>query len=128
MCLAENSKGFIRTPCVIHIIPPTPPEPPKNCTIQTLLIAEALEVACHAGQSDGLEQMFHLEVLDSSLNNHIIAKLKSNRPQFKVTAGESVRIQIWAENELGESSKVFLDGITSRVAQLQTGDIMIFTH
>lgn len=128
MCLAENSKGFMRTPCVIRIIPPTPPEPPKNCIVQALQIAEVLEVACDVGQSEGLEQTFHLEVLDSSLNDNIIAKLTSNSPQFKVTAGESVRIQIWAENELGESSKVFLDGITSRVAQLQTGDIMIFTH
>ena len=125
-CLARNSKGVMRDPCVFNIIPARPPSAPLDCVVLNQT-TDLLQVECQPGFDGGLDQMFLLEVVDVA-NSIILANVSSTRPQFTITGlnpGRDLRLVVYAENRNGKSSIITLDGFTTKVAQLQIGKIVL---
>ncbi|KOC66691.1 Neural cell adhesion molecule 1, partial [Habropoda laboriosa] len=59
-CWASNNVGRQRTPCIFHIVPGKPPQPPFDCSLRNE--STALEVNCVPGADGGSPQYFLLEV------------------------------------------------------------------
>ena len=81
-CLARNSKGVMRDPCVFNIIPARPPSAPLDCVVLNQT-TDLLQVECQPGFDGGLDQMFLLEVVDVA-NSTILANVSITRPQFTI--------------------------------------------
>ena len=121
-CTASNVRGVMEAPCLFSIVPATHPESPFNCQVinQTAVL---LQVECEPGLDGGLDQSFHIQVVDS-VNSVVISNVSSLMPQFKITGlspGRDIKLNIWAENKNGKSSLVILEDFNSKVAQLQIG-------
>ena len=86
---------------------------------------ELLQVDCLPGFDGGLEQIFVLEVVDGLTMTHL-ANVSSPTPQFTVTGlnpGQEVNLVIKAVNSNGASEPVVMDVFTTKVAQLQVGEL-----
>ena len=89
---------------------------------------ELLQVDCLPGFDGGLEQLFVLEVVDGLTMTHL-ANVSSPTPQFTVTGlnpGQEVNLVIKAVNSNGASEPVVMDVFTTKVAQLQVGELRLF--
>ena len=89
---------------------------------------ELLQVDCLPGFDGGLEQLFVLEVVDGLTMTHL-ANVSSPTPQFTVTGlnpGQEVNLVIKAVNSNGASEPVVMDVFTTKVAQLQVGELELF--
>ena len=83
---------------------------------------------CLPGFDGGLDQMFVLEVVDGLTMSHL-ANVSSTSPQFTVTGlnpGQEVNLVIKAVNSNGASEPVVMDVFTTKVAQLQVGELSLF--
>ncbi|XP_060524605.1 hemicentin-1 isoform X2 [Cylas formicarius] len=120
-CWATNDMGKQEKPCIFHIVPAEPPEPPRSCIIRNMTGGGFLEVSCIAGKDGGLHQSFVLEVTDLSVSapSGIITTLSDQgenaspafrvlgeRPLFRLPnlkANKQYQMIVYAENARGRS-------------------------
>ena len=105
LCLAENSVGMQREPCLFYLrIMAGPPEPVRSCEItnksQTIIAVE-----CMAGNSGGLPQTFHLEVY-KTISEELHSNYTSLHPNFIIDTllPETIyNLVIYSSNAKGNS-------------------------
>jgi hypothetical protein len=106
-CVASNTVGTTRQPCLFTFIPPTSPPPITDCQLRNRT-ATGLVVDCvppAPGGVGGLAQSFYLEVFDS---NQVLVMNVSNdeAPVFAVgglVSQASYSARVYAVNQLGKS-------------------------
>ncbi|CAG2171104.1 unnamed protein product, partial [Oppiella nova] len=106
LCLAENSVGIQREPCVYYLsIQNGPPESVRNCEVTPKSHTKVL-VDCMAGNSGGLRATHHLEVYHS-LTEQLIANYSSLQPKFIVdslTPHVDYNLVVYSANQKGNSA------------------------
>ncbi|XP_069943594.1 nephrin-like isoform X2 [Cherax quadricarinatus] len=120
LCWASNRIGLQKDPCVIHLIPAGPPDPPKNCSIANQT-SEALVVECSPGFDGGLPQHFVMEAWD---HDTLLSNTSSLAPEFVVRgleAGMGVTLKVRATNARGQSASVNLEADIMKVAEKRMG-------
>ncbi|KAG0718039.1 Nephrin [Chionoecetes opilio] len=120
LCWAANSIGVQREPCVIHLIPAGPPDPPRNCSIANQT-SEALVVECTPGFDGGLPQHFVMEAWDDGV---LLSNTSSLAPEFVVRgleAGMDVTLKVRATNHRGQSVSINLEADIMKVAEKRMG-------
>ncbi|XP_042204213.1 nephrin-like isoform X2 [Homarus americanus] len=116
LCWASNKIGIQKEPCVIHLIPAGPPDPPRNCSIANQT-SEALVVECSPGFDGGLPQHFVMEAWDEEA---LLSNTSSLAPEFVVRgleAGMGVTLKVRATNTRGQSASVTLEADIMKVAE-----------
>ncbi|XP_071530540.1 nephrin-like isoform X2 [Panulirus ornatus] len=120
LCWASNKIGIQKEPCVIHLIPAGPPDPPRNCSIANQT-SEALVVECSPGFDGGLPQHFVMEAWDQGT---LLSNTTSLAPEFVVRgleAGMGVTLKVRATNNRGQSASVTLEADIMKVAEKRMG-------
>ena len=82
---------------------------------------------CEPGFDGGLEQSFMLEVIDVN-SGMTLANVSSPRPVFIITGlnpGRDLRLMVFSVNKNGRSKPTILEGFTTKVAQLQVGELVV---
>ncbi|XP_015782667.1 hemicentin-1 isoform X2 [Tetranychus urticae] len=122
LCLAENSIGKQKEPCIFHIIPAGPPQPPANCFLSNQSMTSIL-VNCEPGDDGGLQQYFTMEVIEANSQNSLINLTSKDRPTFlvdRLPPGSSIRFNIYASNIKGKSAAISILGSTLGPPEKQT--------
>ncbi|XP_045133335.1 nephrin-like [Portunus trituberculatus] len=120
LCWAANKIGIQKDPCVIHLIPAGPPDPPRNCSIANQT-SEALVVECTPGFDGGLPQHFVMEAWDDGA---LLSNTSSLAPEFVVRgleAGMGVTLKVRATNPRGQSASINLEADIMKVAEKRMG-------
>lgn len=120
LCWAANKIGTQKEPCVFHLIPAGPPDPPRNCSIANQT-NEALVVECTPGFDGGLPQHFVMEAWDDVA---LLSNTSSLAPEFVVRcleAGMGVTLKVHATNQRGQSASVSLEADIMKVAEKRMG-------
>lgn len=126
MCWAENTAGRQKEPCVFHIIAAGKPDAPFNCSLLNQT-TESLEVECVEGFDGGQPQYFLLEVYDQQ-TSILQANVSAKFPLFTVSgldSGKILKMLVYSANSKGKSEPVLLEGFTLKVAEKQTGELLI---
>ncbi|KAL3203621.1 hypothetical protein MRX96_041812 [Rhipicephalus microplus] len=104
-CWGKNSVGTQVKPCVFTIVAAGPPEPLSNCNVVNAT-ADSLKIECDSGYDGGLEQTFHLEVIDSVRSETLATREQKERPLFLVQPlppGTEFIVRAFAQNAKGRS-------------------------
>ncbi|CAN8013156.1 unnamed protein product [Ixodes persulcatus] len=121
LCWGKNSVGVQLKPCVFSIQAAGPPEPLSNCNVLNAT-ADSLQIACDSGYDGGLEQTFHLEVIDSLRSETLATKEQRDRAVFFVhplPPGTEFIVRAFAQNAKGRSDS---DIFTTSTEELSTGN------
>ncbi|CAN7982360.1 unnamed protein product, partial [Ixodes hexagonus] len=121
LCWGKNSVGVQLKPCVFTIQAAGPPEPLSNCNVLNAT-ADSLKIACDSGYDGGLEQTFHLEVIDSLRSETLATKEQRDKAVFFVhplPAGTEFIVRAFAQNAKGRSDS---DIFTTSTEELNTGN------
>ncbi|KAM7315880.1 nephrin [Ixodes scapularis] len=121
LCWGKNSVGLQLKPCVFSIQAAGPPEPLSNCNVLNAT-ADSLQIACDSGYDGGLEQTFHLEVIDSLRSETLATKEQRDRAVFFVhplPPGTEFIVRAFAQNAKGRSDS---DIFTTSTEELSTGN------
>ncbi|XP_053213660.1 neural cell adhesion molecule 2-like isoform X2 [Panonychus citri] len=122
LCMAENSVGKQKDPCLFHIIPAGPPQPPANCFLSNQSMTSIL-VNCEPGDDGGLKQFFTMEVIEANSYNSLINLTSNDQPTFLVDhlpPGTSIRFTIYSTNLKGKSAAISILGSTLGPPEKQT--------
>ncbi|XP_026466594.1 nephrin-like [Ctenocephalides felis] len=134
-CKAHNEAGETKRPCVYQVIPPGPPGPPLNCTLE----ADGEVVQCKAGFDGGLEQRFLAQVVlaldsfttlvNSSANLEPVFRIPGLMTNSFAADNEAMEVQVivLAENDLGRSSPVTLKNLIYSEKPIRKGGFASFT-
>ncbi|XP_059086678.1 roundabout homolog 1-like [Tigriopus californicus] len=121
LCRAGNLVGRQVVPCVFHVIPAGPPDPPKNCTL-TNQTQDSLQVDCREGFSSGLKQEFHMEVF--TLPEHqLVVNITARSPKLLARGlppDSTLFLRVYASTAKGRSRSVTFEGYTLHMADKQT--------
>jgi len=110
-CWATNSVG-LGSPCIFHILPVGPPDPPLNRTASNVSYS-SLTISCH-GKYNNPVPHFTLEVSLSKTGKSIVLQ-KSNNLTFKVIdlkPGSMYTANVKAVNKFGKSDALFISFAT----------------
>ncbi|XP_074600004.1 uncharacterized protein LOC141854281 [Brevipalpus obovatus] len=122
LCLAENSVGKQKEPCVFHIIPAGPPQPVTGCFLGNHSMTSIL-VNCDRGDDGGLPQTFVLEVHEVNSGEQLYNTSTNEKPIFmlnRLPPGTTLRFNVYALNGKGQSASVSLIGTTVGSPERQT--------
>ena len=64
-CWAVNDKGAMQDPCIFHVIPAGPPQPPSTCTILNQT-TDLLQVILGIKLPDFFSLLFHFKIDENS--------------------------------------------------------------
>ncbi|KAF7490044.1 B-cell receptor CD22 [Sarcoptes scabiei] len=121
-CLAENSVGIQRDPCVFTIVEAGPPNPVHDCRIVNVTMTSFI-LECTPGENGGLRQIFHLEVYNIE-KEHLQGNLTSmDEPRFAVENlphDTAFLLNVFSTNIKGRSDSITLRTATSAYAAKQT--------
>jgi len=115
LCVASNVVGRQIVPCIYHVIPAGPPDPPRNCTL-TNQTHDSLQVDCQEGFGSGLSQEFHMEVFTDL---QLLVNITARSPRLVARGlppGQVLFLRVYASNSKGRSRSVRIDGYTLRMA------------
>ncbi|XP_035226442.1 hemicentin-1-like, partial [Stegodyphus dumicola] len=107
-CLARNSEGVQKLPCVFKILPAVPPKPPLHCLVVNET-AGLLYVECQPGYSNSQSQIFHLEVYNIETEEIVYNFTNNQWPVFNISnlpLSISYVLKVYASNNNGRSSEV----------------------
>ncbi|GIY22407.1 uncharacterized protein CDAR_591121 [Caerostris darwini] len=110
MCSSKNYIGNQRKPCLFRIIPPGPPEPPKECNL-TVCHFHCICLKCITGNDGGFRQMFHLGVFDAHSKKLTMNITAAKEPIFTICslpANESFVLVLSAFNREGASKQIVM--------------------
>ncbi|GIY64208.1 uncharacterized protein CDAR_12392 [Caerostris darwini] len=91
-----------------------PPEEPKNCEV-TNSSSKCILVECMKDQDEGLEQLFQLDVFDTS-SKELLVNITDFNPEFHVCslpAESSFLLLLYAINTYGESKRIEIHANTT---------------
>lgn len=120
LCVASNVVGRQIVPCIYHVIPAGPPDPPRNCTL-TNQTHDSLQVDCQEGFGSGLTQEFHMEVFTDV---QLVVNITARSPRLVARGLPPDRVlflRVYASNSKGRSRSVRIDGYTLRIADKHPG-------
>lgn len=118
LCVAGNLVGRQIVPCIYHVIPAGPPDPPRNCTL-TNQTQDSLQVECQKGFGSGLKQEFHMEVFTTHPDHQLLVNITARTPLLVARGlppGHSLFLRLYASSSKGRSRSIRIDGYTLRMA------------
>ncbi|XP_064466806.1 roundabout homolog 1-like isoform X2 [Ornithodoros turicata] len=126
LCLANNSVGYQKEPCVFHVVQARPPEPLRNCRV-TNLTETSFVVLCGSetdGVHDAMNTTYVLELYSFQQTARVL-NASSTMPAFSVrhlTPGTEYFIVLYGVNRIGESNavKMYASTLASPEALLDT--------
>ncbi|XP_055701881.1 nephrin-like [Phlebotomus papatasi] len=121
LCWGSNDIGAQADPCVFHIIPAGPPDPPNNCTVLNITY-DMIQVECIEGFNGGLQQSFFAEVYSSEARQ-LVTTSKSRLPYFEIRglqSGIEYILLFAATNSKGTSKSARLNAYTLKNPEKQT--------
>ncbi|XP_077563992.1 neural cell adhesion molecule 2-like isoform X2 [Haemaphysalis longicornis] len=127
-CWGRNSVGTQLRPCVFNIVAAGPPEPLSNCNLVNAT-ADSIRIECESGYNGGLEQTFHLEVIDSLRSETVAVREEKERPVFLVhplPAGTEFIVRAFAKNARGRSDSDIFTASTEDAPGPAPGDSAAF--
>jgi len=111
ICWGSNSVGR-GSPCVFHLLPIGPPDPPANC-IASNVTYSTLKVSCE-GKYDKPLPDFFLEVRLAKTGRSVL-KLQNDLMDFDIIGlrpGSTYSITVKAKNKFGTSEPVYVSVVT----------------
>ncbi|XP_064471421.1 neural cell adhesion molecule 2-like [Ornithodoros turicata] len=125
-CWGKNNVGTQVKPCVFTIMAAGPPEPLSNCNVVNAT-EDSLKVECDPGYDGGLEQTFHLEVIDSLSSETMVSQMQKDRPTFFVRSlppGTEYILRVFSQNAKGRSDSDVFTAATAEARSNSDGDLI----
>ncbi|XP_077524923.1 protein turtle homolog B-like isoform X3 [Amblyomma americanum] len=129
VCWGKNSVGTQVKPCVFTVVAAGPPEPLSNCNVVNAT-SDSLKIECDSGYDGGLEQTFHLEVIDSVRSETLATREQKERPLFLVQPlppGTEFIVRAFAQNAKGRSDSDIFTASTEEAREETDGDSLQLT-
>ncbi|KAH7642122.1 hypothetical protein HUG17_5167 [Dermatophagoides farinae] len=121
-CMAENSVGNQRDPCIFKIVEAGPPNSVHDCRIVNVTMASFI-LECVPGENGGLRQIFHLEVYNIEKEHLQVNVTAREEPVFAVENlphDTAFMLNVFSSNAKGRSDSVTLRTATSAYAAKHT--------
>ncbi|XP_023339623.1 nephrin [Eurytemora carolleeae] len=123
-CFAINSIGEMQKPCSWTAVEIGIPDPPTQCKILNQSVSW-MDISCNPAWDGGLDQVFHLEVYNSSPFTLIRNISNTGAPAFTVKRLEPAQhltMTIYSSNAKGRSSVIEIESSTSKLAAAVLSD------
>ncbi|XP_059607786.1 nephrin-like [Phlebotomus argentipes] len=122
LCWGSNEIGAQTDPCIFHIIPAGPPDPPSNCTVLNITY-DMIQVECIEGFNGGLQQSFFAEVYSSEARQLVTTTKSRTIPYFEIRglqSGIEFILLFAATNAKGTSKSTRVNAYTLKNPEKQT--------